>query len=136
MDKHLKILFVEDSPNDVEMIHREIRRAGIEFTAKIVQTREDFLDGLLNFNPDLILSDYTLPQFTSIEALEIIKERKIVIPFINLTGAVAENFIIESIRAGADDYILKTSLNRLPAAILNIFENPNYVVRSTLFYDM
>ena len=41
MDKHLKILFVEDSPNDVEMIHREIRRAGIEFTAKIVQTRDE-----------------------------------------------------------------------------------------------
>jgi CheY-like chemotaxis protein len=135
MDKKLKILFIEDSPHDVELIQRELRRASIEFTSYIVETRIDFLFALEKFSPDLILSDFTLPQFNSLEALEILKKSKIAIPFVNITGAVAENFIVESIRAGADDYILKTSLNRLSAAILNIFENPKYVVRSTLFWD-
>ena len=135
MDKQLKILFIEDSAADVELIQRELRRAYISFTSEVVETRVDFLAALEKFTPDLILSDFTLPQFNSLEALEILKKNKIAIPFVNITGAVAENFIVESIRAGADDYILKTSLNRLSAAILNIFENPKYVVRSTLFWE-
>ncbi|HRH02009.1 MAG TPA: response regulator [Bacteroidia bacterium] len=135
MDKPIKILFIEDSPHDVELIQRELRRASIEFSSYIVQTRIDFLYALEKFTPDLILSDFTLPQFNSLEALSILKQNKIAIPFVNITGAVAENFIVESIRAGADDYILKTSLNRLSASVLNIFENPNYVVRSTLFWE-
>ena len=135
MDKELKILFIEDSLQDVELIQRELKHAYIEFTSFVVETRSDFLMALKNFKPDLILSDFTLPQFNSLEALEILKNNKIAIPFVNITGAVAENFIVESIRAGADDYILKTSLNRLSAAVLNIFENPKYVVRSTLFWE-
>ncbi|MBK9478247.1 MAG: response regulator [Bacteroidetes bacterium] len=135
MDKPIKILFIEDSPHDVELIQRELRRASIEFSSYIVQTRIDFIYALEKFTPDLILSDFTLPQFNSLEALNILKQNKIAIPFVNITGAVAENFIVESIRAGADDYILKTSLNRLSASVLNIFENPNYVVRSTLFWE-
>ena len=135
MDKKIKILFIEDSPHDVELIQRELRRASIEFTSVVVQTRHDFLYALEKFTPDLILSDFTLPQFNSLEALSILKQNKIAIPFVNITGAVAENFIVESIRAGADDYILKTSLNRLSASVLNIFENPKYVVRSTLFWE-
>ncbi|MBL0049419.1 MAG: response regulator [Bacteroidetes bacterium] len=135
MDKRLKILFIEDSKHDVELIQRELSRASIEYSSYIVETRSDFLFALESFTPDLILSDFTLPQFNSLEALEILKKNKIAIPFVNITGAVAENFIVESIRAGADDYILKTSLNRLSAAILNIFENPKYVVRSTLFWE-
>jgi CheY-like chemotaxis protein len=135
MDKPIKILFIEDSAHDVELIQRELRRASIEFSSYIVQTRIDFLYALEKFTPDLILSDFTLPQFNSLEALSILKQNKIAIPFVNITGAVAENFIVESIRAGADDYILKTSLNRLSASVLNIFENPNYVVRSTLFWE-
>ena len=135
MDKKIKILFIEDSPHDVELIQRELRRASIEFTSVVVQTRHDFLYALEKFTPDLILSDFTLPQFNSLEALSILKQNKIAIPFVNITGAVAEHFIVESIRAGADDYILKTSLNRLSASVLNIFENPKYVVRSTLFWE-
>ncbi len=135
MDKPIKILFIEDSSHDVELIQRELRRASIEFSSYIVQTRIDFIYALEKFTPDLILSDFTLPQFNSLEALNILKQNKIAIPFVNITGAVAENFIVESIRAGADDYILKTSLNRLSASVLNIFENPNYVVRSTLFWE-
>jgi CheY-like chemotaxis protein len=135
MDKQLKILFIEDSQHDVELIQRELRRASIEFSSVVVETRIDFLFALEKFTPDLILSDFTLPQFNSLEALSILKKNKIAIPFVNITGSVSENFIVESIRAGADDYILKTNLNRLSAAILNIFENPNYVVRSTLFWE-
>jgi len=135
MDKQLKILFIEDSPNDVELIQRELKRAHIEFTSFVVETRDDFLLAVDSFRPDLILSDFTLPQFNSLEALALLKKNKVAIPFVNITGAVAENFIVESIRAGADDYILKTSLNRLSATVLNIFENPNYVVRSTFFWE-
>jgi signal transduction histidine kinase len=119
MSQKLKLLILEDNPADVEFIHRELRKAGMEFSSYITDTREQFLEGLEQFIPDVILSDHSLPQFNSIEALRLTKEHDPNVPFLLVTGAVSEEFAVQVIKDGADDYILKNHLMRLPSAISN-----------------
>ncbi|MCZ8284827.1 MAG: response regulator, partial [Bacteroidia bacterium] len=90
------------------------------FSLEVVFTRLAFEEKLFGFDPDLVLSDHSLPQFTSLEALDIARQRKKNIPFILITGSVSEEFAVECMKAGVDDYILKNSLIRLPSSIHNI----------------
>ncbi len=117
MTKQLKILHIEDNPADAGLIARELKQSGIDFTVKVVETKNDYSSALKNYNPDIILSDHSLPQFDSIEALSIYNENNFEIPFILITGSVSEEFAIRCIKEGADDYILKNNLVRLPSAI-------------------
>lgn len=117
MNKQYKILHIEDNPSDAGLIAHALKKSGLDFTVKIVETKDDFINGLKNFNPDIILSDHSLPQFDSMEALSIYSQSGLEIPFILITGSVSEEFAIRSIKEGADDYILKSNLMRLPAAI-------------------
>ena len=117
MSEPLKILMLEDSVIDAEIIQRVLLKEKPGTVFKLVMTEEDFLDGLNNFHPDLILSDNTLPQFDATEALEIYNKRSLHIPFILVTGTVSEEFAAGIIKLGADDYILKDRLTRLPGAI-------------------
>jgi signal transduction histidine kinase len=117
MNKHYKILHLEDNQSDAGLIEHALRKSGLNFIVKIVETRDEFINGLKNFNPDIILSDHALPQFDSMEALSIYNQSGLEIPFILITGSVSEEFAIRSIKEGADDYILKNNLMRLPAAI-------------------
>jgi signal transduction histidine kinase len=113
----MRILILEDSPADVEFVQRELRKSGLDFVSHVADTREEFIDGIQSFKPQVILSDHSLPQFNSIEALRITKELLPEIPFILVTGAVSEEFAVQVIKEGADDYILKGHLIRLPSAI-------------------
>jgi CheY-like chemotaxis protein len=117
----LKILILEDSPEDLDLVERELKRGGINFTSVVVKKKEEYEKALSEFAPDVILSDHSLPQFNSIEAMQIWKnfqkENNISIPFILITGSVSEEFAVQSIKAGADDYILKDRLKRLPTSI-------------------
>ena len=121
MEAALKILILEDSPEDLDLVERELKRGGINFTATVVKKKEEYEKALNEFNPDVILSDHSLPQFNSIEAMEIWKsfqkQKNVTIPFILITGSVSEEFAVQSIKAGADDYILKDRLKRLPSSI-------------------
>ncbi|HOZ87092.1 MAG TPA: hybrid sensor histidine kinase/response regulator [Bacteroidia bacterium] len=117
MEKPLKIIHIEDNTSDAWLIERALKKSGLAFTVKVVDSKQDFINALDHFQPDLILSDHSLPQFDSMEALKIYKEKGGVIPFILITGSVSEEFAILSIKEGADDYILKNNLIRLPAAI-------------------
>lgn len=121
MEQPLKILLLEDSPDDVELVQRELKRGGIVFTMNTVSKKEGYQKALHEFKPDIILSDHSLPQFNSIEAIQIWKdfqaENQIIIPFILITGSVSEEFAVQSIKTGIDDYILKDRLKRLPASI-------------------
>lgn len=122
----MKILVLEDSLDDVNLIDRELNRAGMFFSLFVVSEREEFRKAVYNFKPDVILSDHSLPSFNSIEALKIFKvaqsKLNLPTPFILVTGAVSEEFAVECIKAGADDYILKDSLKRLPNSIHNAVE--------------
>jgi len=113
----LKILLVEDVDADAKLIERELGRAGVRFGSRRVDTREDFTGALESFSPDVILADFTLPQFGALEALEMLKARGSDVPLILVTGANSEEVAVQCLQHGAEDYILKSSLKRLPGAV-------------------
>jgi PAS domain S-box-containing protein len=119
---NLNILMLEDIPIDAEMIERELQNANIMYNARRVGSKKKFLKELEIFSPDLVLADYSLPQFSGLEALKIVREKKQRIPFILVTGMKNEEIAVECLKEGADDYILKSSLRRLPGAIQNALE--------------
>ena len=118
----LNVLILEDIPIDAEMIDRELRNANIEHNIRRVASKSKFLKELETFSPDIVLADYSLPQFSGLEALKIVRERGTKIPFILVTGMKNEEIAVECLKEGADDYILKSSLRRLPGAIQNALE--------------
>jgi len=119
MEKHLNILVLEDMEDDLELIEYTLSDANLKFTTKRVDNREQYVSALKKDNVDVILSDHSLPQFNSDEALAIYRQSGLKIPFILVTGAVSDEFAVNSLKQGADDYVLKSNLTRLPAAILN-----------------
>ncbi len=119
MTQKLKILLVEHAANDAELIQRELEKAQIEVAARRVETREGFLAELAGFKPQAILAEYTLPQFSALEALRLLQEQQADVSFILVTGSHSEEVAVECMKEGADDYILKGSLKRLPSALLN-----------------
>jgi signal transduction histidine kinase len=119
MEKAMKILMLEDLEDDAGLIERALKKEGVSFTSKRVDTSDEFIDALRNFEPDVILSDHALPQFNSIEALKICKQHSLYVPFILVTGTVSEEFAVSCLKQGADDYVLKSNLMRLPSAIYN-----------------
>jgi len=116
-EQELRILLVEDVDADAELIERELGRAGVRFGSRRVDTREDFTGALESFSPDVILADFTLPQFGALEALEMLKARGSDVPLILVTGANSEEVAVQCLQHGAEDYILKSSLKRLPGAV-------------------
>lgn len=122
MDKLLKILLLEDSPSDADLIQDNLKKGGLNYDIKTVNTREDFIENLAVYNPEVILSDHSIAQFNSFEALKMVKEYNLRVPFILVTGSDSEELAIKIIQEGAMDYILKDRMARLPAAILNALE--------------
>ena len=113
----LRILMLEDNPEHSELVEDDLRAAGIVFTAKRVETAEDFREGLLHFSPGLILSDYDLPDFNGARALQMAKDNCPDVPFILVTGAIGEERAIEILTSGATDYVLKNRMARLAPAV-------------------
>ncbi|MGH8370267.1 MAG: GAF domain-containing protein, partial [Gammaproteobacteria bacterium] len=122
MDIRLKALIVEDVATEAELAVRELRQSGIYLDTHIVQDEAALRDGLSAFHPDIILSDFTLPQFDGMRALRIAREVSPDIPFIFVSGTIGEERAIEALRQGASDYVLKTNLKRLPQAIRQAIE--------------
>jgi signal transduction histidine kinase len=119
MERPLKILVLEDVPDDVGLIERELRKGGLRFETFRVDSKPEFIRALRQFKADVILSDHSLPQFNSFEALKLCRRLGISIPFILVTGSVSEEFAVTCLKEGADDYVLKSNLIRLPNAIVN-----------------
>lgn len=119
MEKALKILMLEDLQDDVGLIERALNKQGLQFTSRRVDSRDEFTEALGSFSPDVILSDHALPQFNSLEALSIVQKMGMNVPFILVTGTVSEEFAVSCLKQGADDYVLKSNMVRLPSAIQN-----------------
>jgi len=122
MGQILRILHLEDLPSDAELIERELKKGGLAFNKLLVDKKDDYIEGLKNFRPDIVLSDHSLPAFNSNEALAILKQLNINLPFILVTATVSEEFAVNIIKQGAEDYILKDRLQRLPSAVRNAIE--------------
>jgi len=122
MDEKLRILILEDIPADAELVVRELSKAKINFLSKYVDTREAFIKELKDFTPDIILSDYQMPNFTGMEALKLAQELTPDIPVIIVTGSMNEETAVDCMKAGAVDYVIKTHLIRLGPAIKGALE--------------
>lgn len=120
--KELKILYLEDSAQDAELTGRILKKAGIPFRFQLVDTQDEYEKALRQSKPDLVLSDHSLFHFNSVEALKIFKSYAYDVPFILVTGTVSEEFAVNILKEGANDYLLKNNLTRLPTAILNALQ--------------
>jgi PAS domain S-box-containing protein len=117
MAQHIRILMLEDNPHDAELIQRELRRAGLDFSGPCVDAESDFRAALESTDPDVILADYNLRGFDGVSGLKIAKSLVPETPFIFVSGSIGEERAVQTLREGATDYILKDRLSRLPAAI-------------------
>src|SRR5437773_11538851 len=113
----LRVLLAEDVAADAELEIREIKRAGLRVSHRIVDSEKDFVRALREFAPDVILSDFSMPQFDGMEALRLAKELAPDIPFIFVSGTLGEEYAIRALKNGATDYVVKSNLVRLSAAV-------------------
>ncbi|KGQ20276.1 Diguanylate cyclase [Lysobacter dokdonensis DS-58] len=113
----LEVLMVEDSPADAELILRAMRDLGIPIRHRRVTSEHAMRMALAETRPDIILSDFSMPGFSGQEALQIAREVVAETPFIFVSGTIGEELAIEAVKRGADDYVLKDNLRRLPSAM-------------------
>lgn len=113
----LNILFIEENIDDLEQIWSQIGKEQINFSKEVVDNKHDLIGSIHSFSPDLIISGYSLSKLNGMQALNIRNEYVPSVPFILVTGPVNEVVAVECMKAGADDYIIKTNLSRLGEAI-------------------
>jgi len=118
----LRVLILEEQPTEIELLTQTLRQSGFAVECKSVATEPDYLAALGTL-PDLILSDYTLPQFGGLQALDLLRERELDVPFILISGAVGEQTAVEAIKRGADDFLIKDRLGRLGIAVTQALSN-------------
>jgi PAS domain S-box-containing protein len=117
MKKSLNVLIVEDSEKDTRLLVAELNRGGFEPAFERVDSAASLNSALEKQDWDVILSDDAMPQFSSLQALELLKEKGHDIPFIVVSGAIGEEIAVELMKAGAHDFIAKGGLSRLIPAI-------------------
>lgn len=113
----LRIIFVEDLPSDQELAEWQLHAEGLQFISIRVDTGGAFVQALADFQPDLIISDYSMPEFDGMQALKLAQEWNRDIPFIVLTGSMNEDVAVECMKAGASNYVIKENIQRLPFAV-------------------
>ena len=113
----LKVLLVEDSPDEAELVVLELRRAGFAVTWERVDTEPALRSAIAGQTWDMVISDFAMPLFDGLSAFRIVKAHSDEIPFIFVSGILGEERAVEAMRNGARDYILKGNLRRLTAAV-------------------
>ena len=111
--KSLRVLIVEDSESDTEIVLRNIRSSGYDVTFERVENKQDMQAALSAQGWDVIISDHSLPQFSAPAALDTLKESGLDLPFIIVSGAMGEELAVEMMRAGAHDFLIKSNISRL-----------------------
>jgi DNA-binding response OmpR family regulator len=120
----IRLLLVEDNPDDAELLKLELERGGFQLDWSRVDNDGDMRRALGERQRDLIISDFSMPGFGGFRALDVAQEISRDVPFIFVSGALGEERAVEAIRAGARDYIVKTRLDRLPAAVRRELATP------------
>jgi diguanylate cyclase (GGDEF)-like protein len=119
--RHLRVLHLEDNPDDADRMSRLFKEAGYDVAWRRVETEADYLAALASV-PEVVIADYSLPRFSGLRALELLKERNPDIPFILVSGTIGEEKAAEAMRLGAHDYLLKDRLGRLVRAVADAQE--------------
>ena len=117
MNSPLRILHLEDNPADALLVCDQFAQDELAAEVRNVSRREEFVQALEEGPWDLVLADYRLPDFNGMEALKLVRKKFPFLPFILMSGTLGEQTAIESLKAGATDYILKQKRDRLPAAV-------------------
>ena len=115
--QRLRVLIVENAPDDVELVIDHLQEAGFAVTAESVESADEMTRALREREWDAIISDFLMPAFTGLDALQIAKEFELGIPFVIVSGSIGEDIAVQAMRAGADDYIMKDRMGRLGAAV-------------------
>ena len=119
---NLRVLFVEDNPVDTELAVRELQKNGFDMKWQRVETYSDFMNRLTQDPPDIIISDDAMPQFSSVEALQCLRESGLTIPFVVVSHAIGEEEAVQLMRNGAADYLRKDRMGRLGEAVRHALE--------------
>jgi len=117
MEEEIKVLILEDVPLDAELIERELRKEGFNFTSHRVEREDEYRKEVEEWQPHIILADHSLPQFDGVSALHIAQEKSSNTPFIFVSGKIGEEFAVEMLKKGATDYVLKHNLSKLGYAV-------------------
>lgn len=117
MKEKIRVLILEDNRADVELMKLQLRKASLEFIAESCQDKKAFLSRIDTFVPDIILADFSLPDFDGLSAIALARQRIPHLPAIIVSGAIGEEAAIDALKAGATDYVLKTRLSRLGPAV-------------------
>ena len=128
MNKPIRILIVEDASADADLAQSMIRKQLKSCEFQVVETRKDFLAALQGFQPDIILSDYSLPCFDGMKAIKLALRHAPLTPLIIWTGALSEEVAVKCIKAGASNYILKENIKRLGPAVMHALEERELLV--------
>lgn len=118
----LALIVIEDSPDDYTLLMAHFARSGRAVDAVRVETRAELARALASRAWDAVISDHRLPQFTSLEALSVVRAHDGDLPFLIVSGAIGEEVAVEAMRAGADDYLMKDKLGRLEPALTRALE--------------
>jgi DNA-binding NtrC family response regulator len=113
----LRVLLVEDLEDDALLLERVLRRAGYDVTSERVDTAAAMHAALDRQAWDIVIADYTLPDFNGLAALALVNERGLDLPFIIVSGSIGEDIAVGAMKAGAVDYIMKNNLSRLVPAV-------------------
>jgi len=128
MSEIIKILIAEDTPADAELCEREVRKILKSCQFQVVDERQAYVTALSEFQPDLILSDYSMPGFDGMAALKLAQEYAPEMPFIIVTGSVSEDVAAECMKAGAWDYIIKQHIRRLGPAVVSALDKKQTLI--------
>jgi PAS domain S-box-containing protein len=118
-ERVLKVLILEDVAADAELIERSLRKGDLAFASQRVDTRAAFVEALEVFKPDIVLCDFDRAGFDGLSAIGIVRERDPLLPVILLSGALSDEAALEVAMAGANDYVVKDRLARLPWVVKN-----------------
>ena len=113
----LRVLVVEDSPDDADLVLHELRRGGYEPEFERVETAAAMDSALQEKQWDIVLSDYSMPSFSGIDALKLLRSKDLDIPFILISGKIGEETAVDAMKSGANDYVMKGNLERLVPAV-------------------
>ncbi|UAM98626.1 PAS domain S-box protein [Polaribacter litorisediminis] len=115
----LKILHLEDTPSEAELVERELKKENLLFKILVVENKKTFEKALNTYPPDIVLINHAIPSFDSLEVMQVLKQKGLNIPVILVSTAITEKQAIAFMKAGAEDIVLKNQLYRLPKALLN-----------------
>jgi two-component system sensor histidine kinase UhpB len=123
----INILILEHDPYDIELLLHELKKSKLNFRHIVVSTKQEFIQALKDFKPQVVLSDYSLPSFDGLSAYKIIKEQYTGLPFVIVSGTIGEENAVELIKLGVTDYVLKDKLFSVGPKIIRALREANEI---------